>query len=333
MKSLWNDKEASGSEGDPLRLRVYTSRLLGREPSLVLHGGGNTSVKTTATTLFGDREDLLYIKGSGWDLATIEAAGFAPVRLQVLTRMAELPRLTDTEMVRAQRAAMTDPGAPTPSVEAILHAIIPFTFVDHTHADAVVAISNTPGGEARIREVYQDRVLVVPYVMPGFVLARKVFELSRGLDWSRYEGMVLLHHGDFQLGQRCPHQLRADDRAGDHGGRLSPEEEGVDRRPSSHLLHRSWRQRRGAGTRPASSGSVTSARCSDDRDPRRQRRGCGICRTAGGGFDRIAWSSHSRSRHPDQAYALGLERRQVQVRSKPSPRDTASTSPATRRRK
>jgi rhamnose utilization protein RhaD (predicted bifunctional aldolase and dehydrogenase) len=114
--------------------------------------------------------------------------------------MAELPRLTDTEMVRAQRAAMTDPGAPTPSVEAILHAIIPFTFVDHTHADAVVAISNTPGGEARIREVYQDRVLVVPYVMPGFVLARKVFELSRGLDWSRYEGMVLLHHGIFSWG-------------------------------------------------------------------------------------------------------------------------------------
>ncbi|HTG84334.1 MAG TPA: class II aldolase/adducin family protein, partial [Gemmatimonadales bacterium] len=200
MKSLWNDKEASGSEGDPLRLRVYTSRLLGQEPSLVLHGGGNTSVKTTATTLFGDREELLYIKGSGWDLATIESAGFAPVRLQVLTRMAELPRLTDTEMVRAQRAAMTDPGAPTPSVEAILHAIIPFTFVDHTHADAVVAISNTPGGEARIREVYQDRVLVVPYVMPGFVLARKVFELSRGLDWSRYEGMVLLHHGIFSWG-------------------------------------------------------------------------------------------------------------------------------------
>jgi rhamnose utilization protein RhaD (predicted bifunctional aldolase and dehydrogenase)/NAD(P)-dependent dehydrogenase (short-subunit alcohol dehydrogenase family) len=200
VKSLWNDKEASGAEGDPLRLRVYTSRLLGQEPSLVLHGGGNTSVKTTATTLFGDREDLLYIKGSGWDLATIEAAGFAPVQLQVLTRMAELPRLTDTEMVRAQRAAMTDPSAPTPSVEAILHAIIPFTFVDHTHADAVVAISNTPGGEARIREVYQDRVLVVPYVMPGFVLARKVFELSRGLDWSRYEGMVLLHHGIFSWG-------------------------------------------------------------------------------------------------------------------------------------
>ncbi len=200
MKSLWNDQEAHGCEGDPLRLRVYTSRLLGQDPSLVLHGGGNTSVKTSATNLFGDREDLLYIKGSGWDLATIEAAGFAPVRLQVLTRMAELARLTDTEMVRAQRAAMTDPGAPTPSVEAILHAIIPFTFVDHTHADAVVAVSNTPGGEARIREIYGDRVLVVPYVMPGFVLARQVFELSRGLDWSRYEGMVLLHHGIFSWG-------------------------------------------------------------------------------------------------------------------------------------
>ena len=145
-------------------------------------------------------KDLLHIKGSGWDLATIEAAGFAPVKLEVAGRMAELATLTDTDMVRAQRAAMTDPSAPTPSVEAILHAIIPFTFVDHTHADAVVAVSNTPGGEARIREIYRERVLVVPYVMPGFILARKVFEMTRALDWTSYDGMVLLNHGVFTWG-------------------------------------------------------------------------------------------------------------------------------------
>ena len=198
MQSRWNDADAARS-ASPLELRVYTSRLLGLEPSLVLHGGGNTSVKSTAPSLLGDPEEILYIKGSGWDLATIEAAGFAPVKLEVLKRMAELPALSDGEMVRLQRAAMTDPGAPTPSVEAILHAIIPFVYVDHTHADAVVAISNTPKGEARIRELYGDSVLVVPYVMPGFVLARKVRELTREVDWKRLQGIVLLHHGIFSF--------------------------------------------------------------------------------------------------------------------------------------
>src|SRR5262245_47602911 len=178
MHSRWNDADAARS-ASPLELRVYTSRLLGQEPSLVLHGGGNTSVKTTNANLFGDAEEILYIKGSGWDLATIEAAGFAPVKLDALKRMAELQALSDSEMVRAQRAEMTNPSAPTPSVEAILHAIIPFAYVDHTHADAVVAISNTPDGERRIRGVYGDTVLVVPYVMPGFILARKVRELTR----------------------------------------------------------------------------------------------------------------------------------------------------------
>src|SRR6185295_15619124 len=199
MQSLWNDQEAAPFHS-PLELRVYTSRLLGREPALVLHGGGNTSVKATATNLFGDSEQVLYVKGSGWDLATIEAKGFAPVRLEALCRMAELPVLSDADMVKAQRAAMLDPSAPTPSVEAILHAIIPFAFVDHTHADAVVAISNTEGGADRIRRIYGDSVLIVPYVMPGFVLARKVYEMTRGVDWSKLSGLVLLSHGVFSFG-------------------------------------------------------------------------------------------------------------------------------------
>jgi rhamnose utilization protein RhaD (predicted bifunctional aldolase and dehydrogenase)/NAD(P)-dependent dehydrogenase (short-subunit alcohol dehydrogenase family) len=200
MKSLWRDAEAATFGSTPLALRVYTSRLLGREPSLVLHGGGNTSVKTTATDLFGDTEEIIYVKGSGWDLATIEPAGFAPVRLAPLRRMADLPTLTDADMVRAQRTAMTDPGAPTPSVEAILHAIIPFAYVDHTHADAVVAVSNTAGGAERIRAIYGDRVLLVPYVMPGFVLAQAVRELTRDLDWGSLDGIILLNHGVFSFG-------------------------------------------------------------------------------------------------------------------------------------
>ncbi len=197
MKSRWNDSDAKALGDDPLGLRVYTSRLLGAEPSLVLHGGGNTSVKTTLENLHGERDSVIYVKGSGWDLATIKREGFAPVRLEPLRRLADLPSLSDRDMVRAQRSAMLDPDAPTPSVEAILHAIIPFHFVDHTHADAVVTISNTEDGESRIREIYGDRVLVVPYVMPGFVLAKAVADLTRNLDWTKCEGMVLLHHGAF----------------------------------------------------------------------------------------------------------------------------------------
>ncbi|MEM7387731.1 MAG: class II aldolase/adducin family protein, partial [Verrucomicrobiota bacterium] len=142
MKSLWNDQEAAALKGDLLAERVYTSRLLGGDPSLVLHGGGNTSVKIREKDFFGDEEDILYVKGSGWDLATIEAPGFAPVRQKTAVRMAGLAHLSDADMVRELRAAMTDPSAPTPSVEAILHAALPFTFVDHTHADAIAALTN-----------------------------------------------------------------------------------------------------------------------------------------------------------------------------------------------
>src|SRR3989338_5836005 len=116
MKSRWSDKDSAAAGIDPLSLRVYTSRLLGKESSLVLHGGGNTSVKTKAKDFFGQEEEVLYIKASGWDLATIEHKGFAAVRLQALKRMAEFPKLSDTDMVREERAAMLNPNFPTPSV-------------------------------------------------------------------------------------------------------------------------------------------------------------------------------------------------------------------------
>src|SRR5215216_5109140 len=171
--SLWKDGEAAAFDG-PLAQRVYTSRLLGRDHSLVLHGGGNTSVKIRQRNIFGDDEDILYVKGSGWDLETIEAAGFAPIRLERVLRLATLPSPSDPQMVQELRAAMIDPSAPTPSVETILHAILPFRFVDHTHADALLAITNTANGEVRIRDLFGDSVVVIPYVMPGFDLARLV---------------------------------------------------------------------------------------------------------------------------------------------------------------
>ena len=172
MKSRWDNEEAARFEEDPLQMRVYTSRLIGGDEDLVLHGGGNTSVKHTVDDLFGDPVDVLYVKGSGWDLVSIEAAGFAPVRMDVLQRMATLGAISDTDMVNQQRAAMIDPGAPNPSVEAILHGLIPLTFVDHTHADAVIVITNTPGGRDRIREIagigerFQLRVVAVGVEAP-----------------------------------------------------------------------------------------------------------------------------------------------------------------------
>jgi len=197
MNSQWNEQEAAQWANDPLGLRVYSSRLLGGDPALVLHGGGNTSVKSTSTNIFGDAIDVLYVKGSGWDLGTIEKPGFAPVRLDVAKRMAEFTTLSDGDMVKTLRSALLDPGAPNPSVETILHAIIPFPFVDHSHADAVVTIMNTPDGEARVRELYGPNMFIVPYVMPGFILARTVYEMTQDVDWSRLDGILLLNHGVF----------------------------------------------------------------------------------------------------------------------------------------
>jgi rhamnose utilization protein RhaD (predicted bifunctional aldolase and dehydrogenase)/NAD(P)-dependent dehydrogenase (short-subunit alcohol dehydrogenase family) len=199
VESLWNDEEAARYPGD-LGSRVYTSRLLGRDKSLVLHGGGNTSVKIRETNRFGEEEEILYVKGSGWDLETIEAAGFSPVRLGPAARLATLSRLSDPEMVNELRTAMTLASAPTPSVEAILHAVLPFRYVDHTHADAVVTLTNSPGGEALIREAYGDSVVVLPYVMPGFDLARLAFERFSAEAGPQTAGMVLLNHGIFSFG-------------------------------------------------------------------------------------------------------------------------------------
>ncbi len=180
-------------------MRAYSSRLLGRDPSLVLHGGGNTSVKGELTDVFGETRRALFVKGSGWDLKSIGAAGFAPTDLKYLLRLAELEQLSDGEMMRQLRLATLDPAAPNPSVEAILHALIPHRYVDHTHADAVVTLSNSPDGERILRELYGDEVLVLPYIMPGFILARQVAAATRGADWSALRGIVLLQHGIFSF--------------------------------------------------------------------------------------------------------------------------------------
>jgi len=198
MQSLWSEEEAGACENE-LALRVYSSRLLGRDSSLVLHGGGNTSVKIKEKNAVGEEEEILYIKGSGWDLETIKAEGFAPVRLQPMIKLAALDTLTDPQMVNELKTQLTRADAPAPSVETILHAVLPFRYVDHTHADAVVTITNTADGLQRIKEIYGESVVIIPYVMPGFDLAKDVARIFAEHAGPQTIGMILMNHGVFSF--------------------------------------------------------------------------------------------------------------------------------------
>ncbi|MFT4614599.1 MAG: rhamnose utilization protein RhaD (predicted bifunctional aldolase and dehydrogenase) [Bacteroidia bacterium] len=196
MESLWNDKEAAAFADDDLAMRVYTSRLLGTREDLVMHGGGNTSVKGTTTDFFGNKVEVLYVKGSGWDLKTIEKPGFPAIKLKETCLLAELDELSDTDMTKQLRALMLDPGAPSPSVEAILHAIMPPRFIDHTHTDAIITLTNNPRGDKIVSELFPD-CLVLPYVMPGFILSKQVNDALKQVDLGQYKGIILMHHGVF----------------------------------------------------------------------------------------------------------------------------------------
>lgn len=205
-RSLWDDAEAGRwSEGgsDPaLGLRVYTSRLLGANPSLVLHGGGNTSVKSAVTDLLGRRLEMIYVKGSGSDLGEIEAGGFTPLELAPLRALLDLETLSDEDMVRELRRFRLDPDAPTPSVETLLHAYLPARFIDHTHADAVLALIQNPEGPRRAEELWGGEYLIVPYVKPGFDLARlcRVMWDEAAAAGRQPIGLILLNHGVFTFG-------------------------------------------------------------------------------------------------------------------------------------
>jgi rhamnose utilization protein RhaD (predicted bifunctional aldolase and dehydrogenase)/NAD(P)-dependent dehydrogenase (short-subunit alcohol dehydrogenase family) len=204
VKSSWVDRDADAMVqryagiGHDLALRVYTTRLLGRDPKLVLHGGGNTSVKTRLPDLLGDETDVLCVKGSGWDMGNIEPAGLPAVRLAPLRKLRALPALSDEDMVRIQRANLIDPMAPNPSVETLLHAFLPHKFVDHTHSTAVLSLVDQPGGANLCAEVYDGRMGFVPYIMPGFSLAREAADVFDSAP--KVEGLILLKHGIFTFG-------------------------------------------------------------------------------------------------------------------------------------
>jgi rhamnose utilization protein RhaD (predicted bifunctional aldolase and dehydrogenase)/NAD(P)-dependent dehydrogenase (short-subunit alcohol dehydrogenase family) len=199
VKNLWDDADAARHDG-PLGPRVYTSRLLGRDPSLVLHGGGNTSLKLRERDVFGEEREVLYVKGSGCDLASIRAEDFVPLELAPVRRLASLPELSDAQLANELATRVVRAGAASPSVETLLHAIVPHAYVDHTHADALLSICNAPEGEARLRELYGEEAIVIPYRMAGFPLASccaREFPRRAG---AHTLGMVLMSHGVFSFG-------------------------------------------------------------------------------------------------------------------------------------
>src|SRR5688572_24448524 len=206
MKNLWNDAEAeklvghyaAKGVGRDLALRVYTTRLLGGDPRLVLHGGGNTSVKSKAVDLVGDEWDVLCVKGSGWDMGVIEPQGLPAVKLGPLLKARKLPKLSDDDMVALQRANLIDPSSPNPSVETLLHAFLPHKFVDHTHSTAVLGLVDQDNSEEICRKVFGKTFGFVPYIMPGFDLAKaaaEVFEQDTSV-----VGLILDKHGIFTFG-------------------------------------------------------------------------------------------------------------------------------------
>lgn len=201
MDDLWRDDDAEAmvaAYGD-LGHRVYTSRLLGADPRLVLHGGGNTSVKTRKADTLGEAVDVLCVKGSGWDMAHIEPAGLPAVRLEPLRALRALEHLSDEDMVNVQRLNLLDSSAPNPSVETLLHAFLPHVYIDHTHATAVLSITDQPDGPARCAEVFGETMALVPYIMPGFALAKAAADIADANPG--IEGLVLLKHGIFTFGE------------------------------------------------------------------------------------------------------------------------------------
>jgi len=203
MQNLWCDKTAASfieqyakkAVNADLALRVYTSRLLGANPALVLHGGGNTSVKTESFNLHDEKVQVVCVKGSGWDLAAIEPQGFPALHLAPLLNLQKLKNLTDEDMVNAQRCQMLDAAAPNPSIETLLHAFIPHRFIDHTHANAILSLTNQPDGDALIKKIFGSSMGIVPYIKPGFDLAKAAAEIF-ARDPS-VKGLILLQHGIF----------------------------------------------------------------------------------------------------------------------------------------
>ena len=194
----WRSAGGEALADQDLGERVYTSRLIGQNPDLVMHGGGNTSVKVRRENLFGESCDVLHVKGSGWDLDTILAAGLPGLWLDPLRDLRRLERLSDEQMVNVQRSNLLDSTSPNPSVETLLHAFLPHKYVDHTHATPFLILANLPDAAEICKEIFGSKLGIVPYIMPGFALAKKAAEVFE--EDPTVEGLLLLGHGHFAFG-------------------------------------------------------------------------------------------------------------------------------------
>ncbi|MCQ1953307.1 bifunctional aldolase/short-chain dehydrogenase [Arthrobacter sp. zg-Y238] len=197
MKSLWQPLKSGQNAVDEC---VQGSRTIGAHKSLVLHGGGNSSIKATVVDVTGDDIETLYVKGSGWDMASIEPQGFAPLRMDRLRQLLTVKSITDTALVNELRSALVDASAPDPSIESLLHALLPYRAVLHSHADVIVSLTNQPDPAAVVSALFGHKLVLVPYVKPGFDLARRCNELWPQLATPETRGMVLLNHGLFTFG-------------------------------------------------------------------------------------------------------------------------------------
>lgn len=190
MKPAWDETEARRC-GSALALRAYTSRLIGSDPSLVLHGGGNTSLKLDGT---------LYVKGTGSDLAAVHEADFTALDLAALRGLLADDRLPDAELMRRVDACKQSPDAPKPSIETLLHAALPRTFVEHAHSDAVLAVANVARSAEACAAAFGNHAPLVPYRHSGAALARacvSVFEREATPDTI---GLILAFHGVVAFG-------------------------------------------------------------------------------------------------------------------------------------
>ena len=206
MKNKWNNSEAKkyisqykkNKISKELALRIYTTHLLGRDKDLVLHGGGNTSLKTSMNNVFKEKIDVMHIKGSGWDMGSIDYPGLPAVELKPLLKTNKLKKLNDFDMVNLQRKCLIDSKSPNPSVETLLHAFLPYKFVDHTHASAILGLIDQPNDTEICKKVFGEKVGIVPYIIPGFDLAKLSYQIFNKN--KKVIGLILLKHGIFTFG-------------------------------------------------------------------------------------------------------------------------------------
>ena len=207
MENLWNYKTSikyvseykKKNINEDLALRIYTTHLLGQNPKLVLHGGGNSSVKSKSKNIYGEKVDVIYVKGSGWDMSNLNEKGMPGLYLDPLLKTVNLSKLPDEQMVNLLRSNLLDNKSPNPSVETLLHAYLPFKFVDHTHSNAFLSILNQPNSPALIKRIFGKKIGIVPYIMPGFELAKECFKIFK--TDTKVQGLALINHGIFTFGR------------------------------------------------------------------------------------------------------------------------------------